>query len=42
MKRVLLREDDASVCEQTLDPEHYMYFNSNKSQFFTMINDQVK
>jgi hypothetical protein len=42
MKRVLLEEDDISICGQTLDPEHHLYFNLNKSEIFTMINEQVK
>jgi len=42
MKRVLLKEDDASIFGQTLNPEHNLYFNGNKSEFFTMINEQVK
>ena len=42
MKRVLLMEDDVSVCGQTLDPEYHLYFNRKKSEIFTMINEQVK
>jgi len=41
MKRVLLKED-VSICGQTLDPEHHMYFNRKKSEIFTMINEQVQ
>jgi hypothetical protein len=42
MKRVLLREDDVSICGQTLDPDLHLYFNRNKLEIFTMITEQVK
>jgi hypothetical protein len=42
MKRVLLEEDDVFICGQTLDPEQHLYFTHNKSEIFTMINEQVK
>jgi hypothetical protein len=41
MKRVVLREEDRSICEQTFNPEHYQYFHHNKTDILTMINEQV-
>jgi hypothetical protein len=41
MKLVLVREEDTSICGQTLNPEHYQYFLNNKEEILTMINEQV-
>jgi hypothetical protein len=41
MKLVLVKEEDRSICGQTLNPEHYQYFFNNKEDILTMINEQV-
>jgi hypothetical protein len=41
MKLVLVREEDRSICEEPLMPEHYQYFHDNKKEILTMINEQV-
>jgi hypothetical protein len=41
MKLVLLKEEDRSICEQTLLPSYYQYFHDNKDGILTMINEQV-
>ncbi|XP_069669098.1 uncharacterized protein [Periplaneta americana] len=40
MRYIMMDEDDISICEQTLNPEHFNYYQQNKSEVQEMVNQQ--
>ncbi|XP_069669094.1 uncharacterized protein [Periplaneta americana] len=40
MRYIMMDEDDISICEQTLNPEHFNYYQKNKSGVQEMVNQQ--